>query len=105
MDRMRPRVASPFEHLLRFNDLVNLRFGRIWFRIDDVEARGPDPGDDQVAPLEECVAGEWRQGGRASVPAKMVKLVALVRHRHGVDDLAKGGRVRFDVDHRERVGL
>ena len=62
MDRMRPRVASPFEHLLRFNDLVNLRFGRIWFRIDDVEARGPDPGDDQVAPLEECVAGEWRQG-------------------------------------------
>ena len=63
------------------------------------------PGDDQVAPLEERVAGERRQGRRAGVPAEMVELVALVGHRHRVDDLAEGGRAGLHVDHRERVGL
>src|SRR5262249_18000877 len=60
MDGMGPRVASLFEYLLRFDDLVNLRFGGFRLRIDDINARGPDPGDDQVASFEECVAGEWR---------------------------------------------
>src|SRR6266487_6077194 len=35
----------------------------------------------------------------------MVKLVALVGHRHGVDGLAKCRRAGLHVDHRERVGL
>src|SRR5438067_7481243 len=55
--------------------------------IHDIQARGAEPGDDQVAPLEERVAGQRRQGRRAGVPTAMVELVARVRHRHRVDDL------------------
>ena len=62
------------------------------------------PRDDQVAALEEGMAGERRQCGRAGVPTEMMELVALVGHRHRVDDLTEGRRARLHVDHRERVG-
>ena len=35
----------------------------------------------------------------------MMKFVTLVRHRHGVNDLAERRRVRLYVDHRQRVGF
>ncbi len=105
MDGMGPRVARLLEHLLGLDDLVNGCLGGIGLHIHDINARGTEPGDDQVAPLEEGVASQRRQGRRAGVPATMVELVARVRHRHRVDDLAKGGRAGLDVDHRERVGL
>ena len=105
MDRMGPRVARLLEHLFGLDDLVNGCLGGIGLHIHNIQARGAEPGDDQVAPLEERVAGQRRQGRRAGVPTAMVELVARVRHRHRVDDLAKGGRAGLDVDHRERVGL
>ena len=105
MDGMRPRIAGLPEYLLRLDDLVDLRLGRMRLRIHHVDARGADAGNDQIAPLEEGVAGERRQRRRAGIPAEMVELVALVGHRHGVDDLAVGRRAGLHVDHRERVGL
>ncbi len=84
---------------------MDLRLRGMGLRIDYVDARGADARDDQIAPLQESVTGEWRQCGRAGVPAKMVELVALVRHGHGVDDLAKRWRAGLHIDHRERVGL
>ena len=51
------------------------------------------------------MAGERRQCRRAGVPTEMVELVALVGHRHRVDDLAVCGRAGLHVDHRERVGV
>jgi hypothetical protein len=71
----------------------------------NIDTRGAEPGDDQVAPLEERVAGERRQCRRTGVPTEMVERVALVGHRHRVDDLAECGRAGLHVDHRERVGL
>src|SRR3981189_1188798 len=35
----------------------------------------------------------------------MMKLVALVGHRHGVDDLTVARRAGLYIDHGERVGL
>src|SRR5690349_9413428 len=35
----------------------------------------------------------------------MMKLIALVRHRHRVDDLTEGGRAGLYVDHCERIRL
>src|SRR5262249_11237237 len=35
----------------------------------------------------------------------MVKLVALVGHRHRMDDLAKGWRAGLHIDDRKRVGF
>src|SRR5215510_2929127 len=60
MDSVRPRVAGLLEYLLRLDHLVNLWLGGIGFCVDDIDTRGAQPRDDQVAPLEECVAGEWR---------------------------------------------
>src|SRR6516165_594059 len=85
MDGVRPRVARLLEHFLRLDDLVNLRFCRVRLGIHDVDAGGTKPRNDEIAPLDERVPGERRQRGRAGVPAEMMKLVALVRHRHRMD--------------------
>ena len=105
VDRVRPRVTGLPEDLLRLDDFVNLGLGRIRFDVDDVNPRGPHARNDKVAALEECVPGEWRQGGRASVPSEMVKLVALVGHRHRVHDLAERRRASSDVDHGKGIGF
>src|SRR5215467_15156152 len=105
MDRVRPRVARFIEHFLGLDDLVNFRLCGGGLRIYDINARGAEPWDDQVAPLEKRVARERRQCRRAGIPAEMMELVALVRHRQRVDDLAKLGRTGLHVDHGERVGF
>ena len=105
VNRVRPRVAGLLEDLLGLDDLVNLRLRGIRFGIHDVNSRGADAGDDEVAPLEECVPGERRQSRRAGIPAEMVKLVALVGHHHRMDDLTVGRGAGLHVDHRERVGF
>jgi len=74
---------------------------------DEIVSLGPYGLDELTldAALEECVPGEWRQGGRASVPSEMVKLVALVGHRHRVHDLAERRRASSDVDHGKGIGF
>src|SRR5436189_207845 len=83
----------------------NRRLGGIGLGIHDINPRGAESGDDQIAPFEKGVAGKRRQRGRAGVPAKMVELVASVRHRHRVDNLAERGRAGLYIDHCEGVGL
>src|SRR5689334_20940503 len=56
VDRVRPRVAGLFENLLGLYDLMDLRLCRIRLGIYDIDSRRPNSGDDQIAPLEECVA-------------------------------------------------
>src|SRR5690242_7588314 len=63
--RVEPRVSRLSEYLLRLNDLVNARLGRIGLGIHDVDARGTKPGDDEIAPLDKGVSSERRQSGRA----------------------------------------
>src|SRR5258705_7088696 len=48
---MGPRISGLFKDLLGFDNFVNLRFGGIRFRIHDINSRGTDPGDYEVAPL------------------------------------------------------
>ena len=105
VNRVRPRVAGLREDFLGLDDFVNFRLRRIRLGIDDINPRRPDARDDEIAPLEEGVPGKRRQRRRAGIPPEMVKLVALVRHRDGVDDLAVGRRSGLHVDHRERIGF
>src|SRR5260370_31663986 len=95
MDRVGPRVAGLLKDFIGLDDLVNICLGGIRLRIHDINPRGPDAGDYEVAPLEERVPCERRQRRRASVPAEVVKLVPLVGHRHRVDDLTEGRRARL----------
>ena len=105
MDGVGPRVAGLFEDLLGLDDLMDLRLRWMGLRVHHIDARRADARNDQIAPLEEGVAGERRQGRRAGVPAEMMELVALVRHRHRVDDLAVSRRAALHIDDCERVGL
>ena len=54
------RVAGLSKDLLRFNNFVNLCLGGIRFGINDINAGGPDPGDDEVAPFQESVPSQRR---------------------------------------------
>src|SRR5205085_2368549 len=85
MDSVGPRIAGLLEDLVGLDDLVNFCLGWIGLRIHDINARGAEAGDDQVAPLQERMARERRQCRRAGVPTEMVELVALMGHRHCVD--------------------
>src|SRR5450631_1822052 len=60
MDRVGPRVTGLFEDLLRLDNFVNLRTCRIRFGVHDIDSRGPDTGDDEVAPLDERMPRERR---------------------------------------------
>ncbi len=51
------------------------------------------------------MAAQRRERRRTCVPAEMMKLVTLIRHRHRVHDLAVSGRAGLHVDDRQRVGL
>jgi hypothetical protein len=58
MHRVGPRVTGLFEYLLRFDDLVDLRLLWVGLGIDNINARGPESGDNEIAALEEGVASE-----------------------------------------------
>src|SRR5262249_34563101 len=45
---MRSRVASPRKNLLRFDHFYDLRFPRIRFRIDNMDAGGTQTGYEQI---------------------------------------------------------
>ena len=55
---MGPRVTSLLKDLLGLDNLVNLCFRGIGLCIHDIDARGAEPGDDQVASLEERVTSD-----------------------------------------------
>src|SRR6266511_5472414 len=70
-----------------------------YFHVTGVQTCALPIWNDQIPPFEKRVAGERRQGGRASIPAEMVELVALVGHHYRVDDLAKSRGAGLHVDH------
>ncbi len=104
MHGVRPRIAGLREDFVGLDDLVDARLRRMRLRVDHVDARRAQAGNDQEAALEERMAGQRRQRRRARIPAEVVKLVAGVRHRHRVHDLAVRRRTGLHVDHGKRVG-
>ena len=105
MDGMGPRITRLFEDFLGLDDLMDLGLRWMGLGVHHIDARRADARNDQIAALEEGVAGERRQGRRAGVPAEMMKFVALVGHRHRMNDLAVSRRAALHVDDCERVGL
>ncbi|MCY1287892.1 hypothetical protein D3C81_1003890 [compost metagenome] len=104
MHGVRPRVAGLADDLVRLDDLVDARLRGMRLGVDDIDARRAHARDDQVAPLQERVAGQRRQRGGTGIPAEVMQFVALVGHRHGMHHRAVGGRAGLDVDHGQRVG-
>ena len=73
------------EHLPWLDDPLQFGLAPVR-RVDDVDARGALPGDDEVAPLQAADV----TGGGAGVPPEVVEFVAAVGHLDAVDHAACG---------------
>ena len=105
MDRVGGGVAGLPDELLGLDHLHDLRLLRVGLRIEDVDPRRPDAGDDQVAPLHVRVRRLRAQARAAGVPAEMVELVVPAGEVHLSDQPAKFRRLRIDVHDAHGVTL
>ena len=103
--RVRARVVGPLAQFLRAEHLHDLGRRRVLQRVEDVDARGPDAGDDQVAPVAVGVRAGRAERARAGVPAEVVQFVAEVRQFGVADHGAVRGGAGVGVHHRDPVGL
>ena len=105
MDGVQPGISRLFGHLLRLDDLDNLRVTRIGLGVDDMQARRTQAGHDEIAALHMRMRRIRAEARRARVPAEVMQFVTGVGHIDPPDDLRIGRRRRIDVDDRDRVGL
>src|SRR4029450_9688718 len=70
----------------------------------NVDARGAQPGHNEVASLHMGMRRVRAQARRTRVPTEMVEFVADLRRRHLADDLGIRWGFRSDVDDRQAVG-
>src|SRR5512132_859904 len=103
MDGMRAGIAGLFGKLRRLDHLHDFRRTRIGLGVENIDARGAQPGHDEVASLHMRMRRVRAQARRARVPAEMVEFVADLRRRHLADDLGIRRRFRIDVDDRQAV--
>jgi hypothetical protein len=106
VQRVRPRVAGLARQLLGLDGLVQPGGSGVGPGVVDVDARAAEAGQQQVAALETVAAHVVPlvlQRARAGVPAEVVQLVADGRQVGPPDHAAVPGRLRVDVDHRERI--
>ena len=80
VDGVRAAVAGLAGDLLGLDDLHELRRARVVLDVEHVDARGAQPGHEQVAALDVRVRRPRAQRRRARVPAEVVQLVAHVGH-------------------------
>ena len=81
MDGVRARIAGLLGDLLRLDHLDDLRVARIGLGVEDVDARGAQARNHQIAPLHVRMRHLRAQARRAGVPAEMVELVAGIGRR------------------------
>ena len=105
MHSMRPAVARARRDLLGLDRLHQLRVSRVGLGIENVDARRAQPRHHQVAPLDMRMRCVGTQRGAARVPAKVMQLVAGIRHLGAPDDLRVGFRFRIEIEHAQRVML
>src|SRR5262245_46274500 len=70
-DGMRRRVAGLLDELLRLNHFHDLRLPRIFFRVQNVYPRRPDPWHDQVTPLHVRMRILRAEARAASIPTEV----------------------------------
>ena len=68
-----------------------------------MDARGAQARDDEIAPLAMGMRRIGTEARRAGIPAKMMQLIAGIRHLHRTNDAGIGLRLRVYIDHRDRV--
>src|SRR5215510_4973465 len=87
VNRVWARIIRARENFLRLDDFDDLWFPRVGLRIDDVNPRRPQPGDNQVAPFDMGMLRVRTQRRTARVPTEMMQLVTKLWHLHFADSL------------------
>src|SRR5580698_678133 len=88
VNRMRTAIAGPLGQDLRLNHLGNRWLFRIRLGVEHVNARGAQPRNNQIAPLDMRVGSIRTQCRTASIPAKVMQFISSVWHVHAAHDLA-----------------
>jgi hypothetical protein len=78
VDGVEAAVSGAGEDLFRLNSLEELGMVGIRLGVDDINAGGPQGGDNEVAPFQVRMGGKRAEGGTAGVPPEVVELVILV---------------------------
>ena len=100
---VRAGVAGVLGQLLGAEHLDHRRLARVGFGVQHMDARGAQPGHDQVTPLDVRVRGGRAERAAARVPPEVVQLVAWVGQVGPADHATVRGRGRVHVDHGDRV--
>ena len=105
MDRVRPAVAGAIGYLLGLDRVHELGLSRIGLGVEDVDPRGAQARNEQVATFQVGMGGVRAERGAARVPAEVVELVAHVRRLDAARLLAVAGRLGVDVERHQSIGL
>ena len=100
---MRPGVAGAVGELGGLDRPNLLRLPRVWLGVEDVQARGADARNNEIAALDVRVRRIGAQARAAGVPAEVMGLVAD-RKLGLADDLTIARRAGIDVDRGQAVG-
>ena len=101
---VRRRVAGARRQGFRLDHFHDLRLLRIGLGVDDVDARGVDARNDQIAALDVRMRRIGAEARAAGVPSEMVQFVAGIGHVQLADQVAVSVRLRIDVHHAQRIG-
>src|SRR5215469_17043222 len=104
MNGVRATVAGTGRDGFGLNHFHDFGIARIRLGVDDVDARGTDPRNDQITTLDVGMRSVGTQARTASIPAKVVQFVASIGHVHLTNKLAVCGGRWVDVDHADGVG-
>ena len=105
MHRMQPAVPGPRCYFMRLDHLYDLRLAWVGFRIDDVDARGTQSGNDQVSSFHVRMRSVGAQSGTAGIPPEVMQLITPVRHVDPTHDLPIAFRTQLDINNHQGVSL
>src|SRR5206468_10054102 len=88
VNRVGSGITGTFSQHLRLDHLHNFRILRVGFGVEDMNPRGVDPRNDQVAALHVRMRRIRTQTGTARVPSKVMQLVPWFGHVYAADEFA-----------------
>jgi hypothetical protein len=89
-------------NIVRLDHFDDLGCTGIWLGVEDMNARRAQARHDQITPLDVRMRRIGTKRGATRVPSEMMQLIAGVRHRDAVDELAILRRLRIEIDDAQR---
>ena len=104
VDGVRAAVAGAFGENIGLDYFYDFRAARVGFGVNNMDARGLDARDDQVAALRMGMRHVGAEACAAGIPAEVMEFVAGIRHIHTADNRAVRTGRGVHVHYAECVG-